>query len=257
MRIQIKNPMVSTKKQLPDVTLIGIDCVDPYRLQEAANISESGVHFANVKMLSSIPINDLRFFKIKPLSTLEEYSRFCISELNNYVDTKYCLLIQWDGFVLNPDSWEDAFLEYDYTGSPWVVKDWSINDFDFPENLRGQRVVGNGGFSLRSKFFLETASRLLEENKISRFHPEDIALSVWYRSELEKLGIRFAPSELAQRFSIEGADNVYEKQFGFHGFYSTNIDKWFNTHSEYHTVRQVYERTKLLSHDRTWKPSKD
>ncbi len=244
------------KIKLDNTTLIGVDCVNPHRLREAIDISESGINFGNVKILSSIPIDDLRFVQIEHIPTIEDYSKFCINDLHKYVDTEYCLLVQWDGFVLDPTSWENSFMEYDYIGSPWVVKDWSIDDFNFPEKLRGQRVVGNGGFSLRSKKFLEVSSELFRQNKLTRFHPEDIALSVWYRSELEKQGIRFAPPDLARKFSIEGSDDVYEKQFGFHGFYSTNIDKWFDEHPKYYNLRKMYEKTKINKHHANWKPPK-
>ena len=61
---------------------------------------------------------------------LEGYSEFVIRELHKYVDTSHCLLVQWDGYVLNPKSWLPQFLDYDYIGAPW-----------------NGNVVGNGGFS--------------------------------------------------------------------------------------------------------------
>ncbi|MCI0619568.1 hypothetical protein L0Y40_00835 [Candidatus Wolfebacteria bacterium] len=242
--------------KLTNVTLIGIDCVNSSRLSEAIDISEAEIIFGDVKLLSSIPTKDSRLVQIESIDTIEDFSSFCINELHKYVNTTYCLLIQWDGFVLNPDNWDESFLCYDYIGSPWVVKDWAIDDFNFPGALRGQRIVGNGGFSIRSKKFLEVSSRLSKEGKISRFHPEDIALCVWYRSELEKSGVTFAPVDLARRFSIEGADDVYDKQFGFHGFYSTNIDKWFDGHPQYRSLHKRYEDAKRSRHHADWKPSK-
>lgn len=249
-------PGNKSKIKLPNVTLIGVDCVDPCRLSEAMDISESGVSFGDVKLLSSVANKDPRWVQIEPIRTIEEFSAFCINELYGHINTDYCLLIQWDGFILNPESWDESFLQYDYIGSPWVVKDWAINDFDFPETLRGQRIVGNGGFGIRSKRFTEVSARLSRDGKIPRFHPEDIALSVWYRSEMENAGIIFAPVDLARKFSIEGADDVYEKQFGFHGFYSTNIDKWFNDHPQHASLYKKYEEAKKNRHHADWKPSK-
>lgn len=79
-----------------------------------------------------------------------------IKELNKYIETSYVLIIQYDGFILNPDAWTDEFLEYDYIGAPW----WYTDDCN----------VGNGGFSLRSKKLLEI---LANDDSILETHPED------------------------------------------------------------------------------------
>lgn len=239
------------KIQLNNVTLLGIDCINPSRLQKVMDLCEEKISFAESKILSSDYIDDTRLVKINRISSHEDFSKFCLSDLKKYVDTEFVLLVQWDGFILNPDSWTNDFLDYDYIGSPWVVKDWSINDFDFPEELRGKLVVGNGGFCIRSKKFLEVSSMLYNNGYIKRFHPEDIALSVWYRQIFENEGIKFASTELARRFSIEGGDYTYTNQFGFHGFY-TNIDKWIESHPDYHD-EYVLVKNKPRS---TWKPPK-
>lgn len=108
------------------------------------------------------------------------------------------------------------------------MADWSIRDFDFPEKLLGTWVVGNGGFCLRSKKFLETSSRLAQEGAFKKYHPEDVVMCVWDRDKLENEGIKFAPIDIAKQFSIEGDDVIYDKQFGFHGFKWTNIQKWID-----------------------------
>ena len=185
---------------------------------------------------------------------MQEYSKFCLKDLHKYVETDFVLIIQWDGFVLNPKSWNSSFLGYDYIGSPWVVKDWSINDFGFPEKLRNTRVVGNGGFCIRSKKFLEVSSRLYWNGIFKTYHPEDIAISVWYRNLFIKEGIRFAPVELARKFALEGNDDTYDNQFGFHGFY-TNLDKWMRENKKYTDVVRYYQDFKK-NIKTYWKPDK-
>ena len=32
-------------------------------------------------------------------------------ELNNYIDTDFVLIVQHDGFIINPSSWNDDFLK--------------------------------------------------------------------------------------------------------------------------------------------------
>lgn len=230
------------KIQLPRVTLIGIDCVDAVRLQEAMNICERSITFAHSKLLTSHALDDPRVIPIPLINTIEEYSRFCIEDLVHYVDTDYVLIVQYDGFILNPNSWSDDFLEYDYVGAPWKVADWSVRDFDFPSTLLGTRVVGNGGFCLRSKQFLKTSSRLKKCGSIARVHPEDVALCVWYKDLFVKEGIRFAPPTVASRFSFEGMGTAYDRQFGFHGYAWTNIDLWMKEHPEYPIAQEWYRK---------------
>lgn len=243
------------KLKLNNITLLGIDCVDPSRLSIVMDLCQEKIEFAEAKLLSSKNINDKRWIEINNISSKEGYSLFCLRDLIKYVKTDYVLLIQWDGFILNPNSWSDMFTKYDYIGSPWVVKDWSINDFDFPENWRGQRIVGNGGFCLRSKKLLEVSSNLYYEGRLKRIHPEDIAISVWYRSLFISEGINFAPVELARSFAFEGADDKYINQFGFHGFYSNIID-WFSENDSKEVIYKMYlEYQKEIKP--SWKPDKN
>jgi hypothetical protein len=227
-------PSAKKMKKLPNVTLIGIDCVDIHRIQKALDISSQDIEFADVKLLTSLPTEDSRKVQIPNINSIEAFSEFCIRDLTNYVDTDFALLVQHDGFVLNPNSWTDEFLDYDYVGAPWWVHDefW-FTKFDFPRELFDKTVVGNGGFSLRSKKFLETSNRLADQGAFKKFHPEDLVMCVWDRKIMEAAGIKFAPPELAARFSIEGHDHKYSKQFGFHGLKWTDISEWIKENPEW------------------------
>lgn len=189
---------------LPDVTIIGVDCIHPEALLYAINQSCSNIQFGAVKLLSSKDINSKFLVKIPGIKSIEEYSRFMIKELYRYVDTKYALIVQHDGYVKNWKAWENDFLNYDYIGATWWYKD-GMN-------------VGNGGFSLRSKKLLNT---LANSAWITKTHPEDHHICRTYRKILEqKHAIKYAPESVAKRFSIEGYrsnENEYSNQFGFHG----------------------------------------
>lgn len=221
------------KISLNNVTLLGIDCVNVERLQKALDISCIGIDFGQVKLLTSLPTDDLRKVEIPHIDSIEKYSEFCIKDLHNYVDTDFVLLVQYDGFVLNPKSWDNDFLNYDYIGAPWAVGTWETNHF--PKELYGQKVVGNGGFSLRSKKFLEISSQLVKRGIIKNYQPEDVALCVWYRKELENFGIKFPPIELAERFSFEGEVNrgQWINEFGFHGLKWSNINNWIKENPQW------------------------
>lgn len=215
------------KTFLSTVTLLGIDCVDLQRLQLAAEICQERFTFAETKLLSSLPGKDV--VSIAPINSIEAYSRFVIEELDAFVTTSHVLLIQYDGFILNPAAWDNDFLQYDYIGAPWLVADWAIESGHFPESFRGKRVVGNGGFSLRSKRFIHLCARLAKEGVFAVYDPEDAVLCVRYRKLLEEHGMRFAPVDVAQQFSFEaeGPEHYqWNGQFGFHGLKWTGIDKW-------------------------------
>jgi glycosyltransferase involved in cell wall biosynthesis len=187
--------------QLPDITLIGADTNHYPELEKAAKISCSDIQFGAVKMLAPAEVKSAK-----------DYNLFCMKRFNEYVDTKFALIIQWDGYVLNYKGWNNDFFNYDYIGATWCYKD----------NLN----VGNGGFSLRSKKLLQI---LATDETLTEYFPEDHHICRTYRTYLEnQYGIRFAPEETANKFSIEAygsnvlpGGNKYSGQFGFHGF---NVD---------------------------------
>ncbi|MFA6269621.1 MAG: DUF5672 family protein [Candidatus Paceibacterota bacterium] len=226
-------------KNLPNVTLVGIDCVNVERVQKALDISSEKIEFGEIKLLTSLPTNDPRKVEIPHIGSIEAFSEFCIRDLVKYVSTDFVLLVQYDGFILNPKSWLDEFLNYDYIGAPWFVHDefW-FERFNFPRNLFDTTVVGNGGFSLRSKKFLETSARLVNEGAFDKLHPEDLVMCVWQRKLMEDSGILFAPPELAEKFAIEGHDHKYTNQFGFHGLKWTDISKWIEENPKW-GIKQI------------------
>lgn len=143
--------------------------------------------------------------------TYEEWNRFMVKELNNYLDDGYALNIHSDGYVLNPKAWTDEFLNYDYIGAPWWYND-GIN-------------VGNGGFSLRSKKYLSETAKF----NLDRYAPEDHLMIRERGAILAERGVRFAPEALASRFSREGNGKFGRKwngEFGFHGTGVTDTSNW-------------------------------
>lgn len=177
---------------LPNVTLICVD-TNPTRVQVPLRECTKYINFGAVKVISDVPIK-----------SKEEYSKFCMKELYKHVDTEFMLVFQWDGYVKNWKAWDFNFLNYDYIGATWWYKD-GMN-------------VGNGGFSLRSRKLMEIVAT---DPHITQLHPEDDVICRKYRRFLEvKHGIKFAPEEVAQRFSIEGyrqAKTNWTNEFGFHG----------------------------------------
>jgi len=224
------------KKKLEDVTLLGIDCIDLDRLIQSAEICQKDFEFADVKLLSSLPSNYTKVIQIDEIKSTEDYSRFIIEKLDDYVETSHVLVIQYDGFILNPEAWSDEYMKYDYIGAPWLVRNVFVNRFNFPKELLGKYVVGNGGFSLRSKKLTSLCSQLAKDNYFSKYHPEDAVICVYNREFMENKGIKFAPVELAKQFSYEAEDienYSWNGQFGFHGLKWTDISKWIEKNPGY------------------------
>lgn len=223
-------------KKLSSITLFGLDCVDIDRLIKVSEICCENFEFAGVKLLSSIQSDNKNVIKIHPVNSLKEYSEFIFKELNDYIDTKLVLIIQHDGFILNPSAWDDEYLKYDYIGAPLLVDD--------------KLVIGNGGFSLRSKKLLNILQSdpniNIEENSDHKYSQnEDWIVSVVKREYLESLGVRFAPVGLAHKFSFEKNKEYgayWDGQFGFHGLKWTDISAWTKDHPEYKIDNTLVER---------------
>jgi hypothetical protein len=130
------------------------------------------------------------------------YQRALWYEVPQWLRTDHFLLIQWDGHPTNADAWTDEFLAYDYIGAPWP---W------FGPESR----VGNGGFSLRSKRLAKYLAA--NPDRYPLWCPEDDAICRRYRMALMDEGFRWAPEDLAYRFSVESpGKDLAMKPFGFH-----------------------------------------
>ena len=140
---------------------------------------------------------------VRRLDSRDDYSRFVLKELARHIATSHVLLVQWDGYVVNPAAWTDAFLDCDYLGARWF---WHTDGHD----------VGNGGFSLRSRRLLDA----LQDPRIELDEAEDATIGRTFRDLLEREhGIRFGDAALADRFAFEAAYPV-GKPFGFHGLFN-------------------------------------
>jgi hypothetical protein len=207
-------------KFLPTVTLLAIDGAgnDPDKVK-AIHYSKKKLKFGKVKLLSSSEnynnLQDIELIKIPKLSYLE-WSKFVITDLHKYIDTDHYLFVDSDGFVLYPDAWNDDFLKYDYIGASfWYPAHIFTNVVDQKvkeKNLNNLNLVGNGGFTLRSKKLLLAA----QECKDNRYHPEDVYFSLNNYDFFVSKGIIFAPKDLADKFSLNELHSN-PKVFGFHG----------------------------------------
>ena len=162
--------------------------------------------------------------QVRSLTNIDEYNEYILYHLYKHINTDFVLLIQDHAFIINPESWKDDFLKYDYIGAPWPVKDRAYIS-PFGEHIR----VGNGGFSLRSKKLLELPSKVYVPFKVfdqpdfykmfgSKNTNEDGNICVHNKHIFERNGCRIAPVELAKYFSYETPvpENENIIPFGFH-----------------------------------------
>lgn len=142
--------------------------------------------------------------------TIDDMCDFLLTGLHKYITTDVAIVVHDDGYALNKGKWTDDFLSYDYIGAPWPrAFRWTKPNFR----------VGNGGYSLRSKRWLEHASKLL---KIPPGTSEDVYCGVIYAEHFLKAGYRIAPIALAMQWSFEHKIEEFPNwklsdSFGFHG----------------------------------------
>ena len=192
--------------KLPDVTLCAAASVNVDATLAAMRLSLRQIECAQALLFTDAmvpPEEGIDRVPIKKLESAAAYSKFLLQALLPRIRTTHCLIVQWDGFVLDSGNWTQEFLEYDYIGARW------------PQFLDGQQV-GNGGFSLRSRRLLQACA----DPAFVQAHPEDLAICRVNRMLLErKYGIRFAPAEIADLFSFE---RTWPRRptFGFHGVFN-------------------------------------
>jgi len=196
-------------RDLPGVTLACIDTVNHALALRALALSGRSLAFGRTLFLTDaiprgvdVPV-PIEVRTIAPLPSRDAYSRFVLKSLLAHVETPYVLLIQWDGYVVNPAAFEPAFLECDYIGAKW---------FWYHDGMR----VGNGGFSLRSRKLLVA----LQDPRIQLGDAEDTTIGRTFRPLLEReYTIHYASEALADRFAFEAAYPA-GMPFGFHGLYN-------------------------------------
>ncbi len=156
-------------------------------------------------------------FEIIPIRHMNfpQFNVFVNREVPKYITGPFAMSVHEDGFPINMKLWRPEFLHYDYIGAPWH-----------------DGVVGNGGFNIESQRLMQI-KRGLKPTKDEPTAPSDMYICRNRRHELERMGIRFAPTEVAAKFSTETVFN--EKQsFGYHG------RVW--PHSKYEKAWGVLER---------------
>jgi hypothetical protein len=199
--------------ELSNVTVVIVDTAAPVSALKTLCHCSKLIKFGESLILTSEELKTPDGITLRKIPELDYvgFSRFMVNNLNEHIKTEFCLIIHCDGFILNPNLWRDEFLKYDYIGAPWIGVE--------------QSRIGNGGFCLRSKRFLElTTNNIKDYENYSHSYPErneDHFLCRTKYSVLKNLGIKFPPLEVACDFSLEAVipecPRNYDNVFGFHG----------------------------------------
>lgn len=233
------------KLNLSNVTLCGTDTIDVNRLLKVFAVCESYADFGAKKLFTNtskafVTESGIEVFPSN-VASLHDYNHFNLKQLNDYVATDFVMVVEHDGFILNPAAWSDEFLKYDYIGAPLAVD--------------GELVVGNGGFSIRSKKLLELTQsdpHIQLGNKADHKYAEneDWVISIVLRDYLESKGITFAPVDLAKQFSLESnqlRNYGWDGQFGWHGLHWTDISKWTEANPQF-GIENVFDMDPVEGH---------
>ncbi|MDP3549106.1 MAG: DUF5672 family protein [Novosphingobium sp.] len=188
---------------LPDVTLCAVTSINVAATVQALTTSMAQADFGAVKLFTDVRLqlddDRIEIVLIDRLTSSKAYSAFLLATLPDHIGTSHCLVTQWDGHVVNAESWRPAFLDYDYVGASW------------PQFGDGHDV-GNGGFSLRSRRLLD----MCRDEAFDAHHPEDVAIGRTNRPWLESMGMRFASKAIADQFAAERTGDP-RACFGYHG----------------------------------------
>ena len=203
---------------LNEVTIVSVAGVDAQESLRAIKYSSRAIKFAESKLITPTKLQDedVQIVECEPLN-YEQYNHFIVYRLHEYIDTPYALIVQNDGYVVNPDQWKEYFLDYDYIGAIWPLPQ---DDFSFKDPYGNIQRVGNGGFTLRSKKLLSLAQELnLPWKSYYGYYHEDGFYCVHNRKIYEDNGCVFASIDAASEFSHESSvkENYGKIPFGFHG----------------------------------------
>jgi len=193
---------------LPNVTLILVSGPPGYDVDDAVvalKHSQKGIEFGEVK-----------FIQLGSITGIDSWSKSIVYDMHKYVDTDFALLIHENGFVVNPESWDDDWLNYDFVGAPWPLPSDPVSYRDVYGNIVR---VGNS-VSIRSKRLMELPSKLdMEWKEYYGNHHEDGFICCHNRHLFEGRGMSFAPLEVAKWFGreLEMPENAdVDKPFVFH-----------------------------------------
>lgn len=212
--------------KLENITLIALTSVRIPQTIKALEYSCRGIEFGDVKLASDIKPdllpNYIKHEYTEKSSNINEWNYNIIYNLSKHIETDYAILIHDNGFVVNPESWRNEFLEYDYIGAPWPLP---TDNYSY-RDINGEIIRQGNSVSLRSKKLIDLPNKLnLEWKPFHGFTNEDGFVCVNYRHRYIEEGCKFAGIKVAKYFSHETMIPEIEgiNPFAFHNYNGNNI----------------------------------
>jgi len=175
----------------------------------ALNYCAKFFEFADVTLVSSVKPTVPYYYNWHPIAPMNyaEAMRWEVAELFHFCKTDHQMFVSNDGWIRNPHLWTDNWLNYDMIGAPWPAS-WGF-----------KHRVGNTGFCIRSRDFLRLSACAVS---LHGDQVGDVFTCRTMHQPFVELGIRYAPVDIAARFSwehfIEEGISGPAVSFGFHGW---------------------------------------
>lgn len=227
------------KLYLPNVTLCAMTSVLVKETLKAMEYSMRGVEFGDAVIITHEKPRDLpegiRYSHIDILDDIDRFNYETVYNMGDHINTDFALLVHYDGFVVNPDSWRDEFLDYDYIGSPWPLP--KEGDNVTYRDINGNICRVGNSVSIRSKRLMDFPRKAdIPWTPENGWYNEDGFICCRKKHLFEAEGMRFAPLELAIYFGHEQMIPEIEgrgiRPFVFH--------KWEGTNAEYPDFRKKH-----------------
>lgn len=224
---------INGRLQLKNVTLVAMTSVKIEETIDAMVYSMREIDFADAVLIThekpkNLP-DTIRYAQIEELKDIDDFNYDCVYRLGDYIETEFALLVHSDGFVVNPSSWRDEFLKYDYIGSPWPMPKEG-DDTTYRDHEGNLSRVGNS-VSIRSKRLMDFPKKTnMPWTSEKGWFNEDGFICCRNKHLFEAAGMRFAPIELAMYF---GRENVVPEMEGIEDLEPFVFHKWMGPNAKY------------------------
>lgn len=227
------------KLQLPNVTLIAMTSVRVPETIKAMQYSMKGVDFADAVLITHrrplfLP-KEIRYAHIDKLRKIDDFNYDAVYRMGSYVNTDFALLVHYDGFVVNPQAWQDRFLDYDYIGAPWPLP--KPDDPTTYRDINGNICRVGNSVSIRSKRLMDYPAKAGipwtgQELGGVVYYNEDGFICCRIRHLLEQEGMKIAPIDIAAHF---GQESMLPETEGITPF---TFHKWDGRNAQYPDFRK-------------------
>lgn len=193
--------------ELPMVSLTAFATTDHFAANRAFEYSQRGINFGDKLVITDKPEFFPTATQVLVVPPLPSYQEGCIFHCTQAPDLilpvmrgTHLLSVQWDSPVLNPEAWTDEFLAHSFCGAV-------MNGF----------AVGNHGAALFGRDYYTALKMLGLPAILSECHPCDQIICIRHHDQMVRNGCKFAPVELARRFSRENDPPYGSDVFMGHG----------------------------------------